>query len=365
MNIGVTGFMFWLWITGWICVLLLLALSWWGNRKRRRDIDRFGKQSVLYRVFTPDIWHSQQDHELSERGNQERQVRLIRRSLRRRRNSKLALFILAMICLVMAAGKPRWGNRQEEIFQEGIDLVLAVDSSFSMKAEDTAPNRLEKAKSEVAALLERITGNRVALIGFATTTRLHCPLTLDFRGLRSILDHSISLGPGTNLENAVQASLRLLATSEARGKAIVVISDGEHHEGDVQRAIETARSAGIRIFTLGVGTPEGGPIPESGDARDSYKKQNGELVWTRLEEEPLKTLSRETGGKYFRATAIESEIDALAEQINGLEKTEFSQTVTTRKEERFGIFIFLAIIFLALESVLGDYRRLHWERSDD
>ncbi len=148
-----------------------------------------------------------------------------------------------------------------------------------------------------------VTGS--GLVGFATTTRLHCPLTLDYRGLRSILDHSLSLGPGTDIEAAVTACLRVLKNSEARSRAIVIISDGEDHGGNIDKAIEMARSEGIRIYTVGIGTPEGGPIPEGDVGSGGYKKKNGELVWTKLDESTLVRMSDATEGRYFRVTPTE------------------------------------------------------------
>ncbi len=363
MEFGVSGTDWILWFAGWCSIFVVVVVIWIGGRKRHEDGERFGQMNVIYRTVTNALWKTSEDLENAGSGDPVHQVRLVRRALRSRRNVKMVFLVGAMVCLVIALGKPRWGMRQEEIYQRGIDIVLLVDTSESMKAEDIAPNRLEKARSEIASLLENLEGNRIALIGFASTTRLHCPLTLDFRGLRSILDNSLTLGQGTNVENAINEGLGLLTKSTARTKAMIILSDGEGHEGDIEKAIQSVRAAGVQIFGVGIGTPEGGPIPENDGQTpgDGYKKRNGELVWTKLDETTMIRLAKETDGAYYRATPSEQETTSIAAQIENMEKSEFSQTMTTRREDRFGIFIFLAIFLLAIEAALGDFRPIVWE----
>jgi Ca-activated chloride channel homolog len=362
MTFNAAGYQFWVWIAGWLLIPALAFLIWRGNRMSRRDAHEFGRYETLLRLMPEDIWKTPEDARQAASGDQRKTARLVRLALRRRKTIKSSLILCAMLFLIIGLGKPQWGARQEKVFKRGIDLVIAVDTSESMKAEDIAPSRMSKARSEIAALLDRLEGNRAALIGFATTTKLHCPLTLDFRGLKSILDNSLSYGIGTNIHNAIEEALKALKNSETKSKAILILSDGEGHTGDIENAIADARSAGVHIFALGVGTAEGGPIPEdSKDNTAAYKKYKGELVWTKLDETTLQQLAKETGGAYFKASDTELEADALAAQIENLEKTEFSQTMTTQKEDRFGIFLFIAIILLAIEAVLGDYGKTEWE----
>ncbi|MBN1550124.1 VWA domain-containing protein [bacterium] len=362
MELGLSGFGWIAWIFGWILVLCCLGVFWLGHKLRRRDIEKFGDVSIIYRMFANDIWQYTHDAEKAENGDQSLRIKRIRQALRRRRNLKIFLYVFAMLLIVIAMGKPRWGTRQEEVNKQGIDIVLAVDTSLSMKAEDIAPNRMTKAKSEIIAFLKELENNRVALVGFASTTRLHCPLTLDFRGMKSILNHSLSYGIGTNLENAVKESVRVFTNSKAQSKVIILLSDGEGHEGTLDKAINMAKSAGIAIYCIGIGTTEGGPIPEvTEEGLAGYKKDKGELVWTKLNEDNLMKLAAKTNGYYFRASDAETEAKYVADKIKQLEKTEFSQTYTTRKEEQFTIFLILAIYLLAVEAVLGDYGILRWE----
>lgn len=362
---GVQGWFEWLWYAAWLLVPACILLIWYGHRQRRRQGRRFSEIRLAYRTIDSGIWKSAADHRRSLSGSSEQNRRLIRNNLRFRSNIKAGLLVMALAMMVIALGRPQWGSRQEEIYQQGIDMVLCVDTSESMKAQDVAPSRLDKARSIISALLRELEGNRVGLVGFASTTRLHCPLTLDFRGLRNILDHSFSFGPGTDVEAAVAACVRVLESSDARSKAIVLISDGEDHGGDLDAAIEMARKQGIRIFTVGIGTPEGGPIPLGDGEADGYKKQNGELVWTRLEEDTMKQLAEATGGTYYRASATEMETLRLAGEIAGLEQSEFSQTVVTRREDQFGIFLLIAALLLAVEFALEPYGTIAWEDADE
>ncbi|MCD4655691.1 VWA domain-containing protein [bacterium] len=362
---GVHGVMKLIWTCSWFLVPVWLLLTWWSHKKRRLQGNLFGDQKLVYATVKSAIWKSKQDHIRARSGDPGQALRLIRGSVRRRENLRIFLITIALFAVAIALGRPQWGLRQEEIHQQGIDIVLCVDTSESMKAQDVAPGRLDKARSEIATLLTQLDGNRVGLVGFATTTRLHCPLTLDFRGLRSILDHSLSYGPGTDVEAAVVACKRILEGSDARTRAIVMISDGEDHGGDIDNAIDIARESGIRVFTLGVGTPEGGPIPLGKAENDGYKKKNGELVWTRLEEETMERLARETGGKYFPTTATETEAILLAQEIDKLEKSEFSQTMTTHREDHFGIFLLIAVLMIALEIAIESIGSITWEDADE
>jgi len=362
MEFGVTGFEQWIWITAWFAVPSIVFLLWWGEKKRKSDGKKLGQFNTIFRLVTDDIWKTGSDAQKARYGDQNIRTKAARLAFRKRRNIKSIFLVLAIVCMILAMGKPRWGAKQEKIYKQGIDLVLLVDTSKSMKAEDVAPSRLAKAKSEIAALLAQLENNRVGLVGFASTTKLHCPLTLDFRGLRSILEHSLTLGTGTNIEKAVLKALQVLKGSDVPSKAIIIISDGEGHEGDIDNVIQMAQNTNVNIFCLGIGTMEGGPIPEtSGNGSANYKKQHDKLVWTKLTETSLKKIAEETGGQYFRASDTEIEAKSLADEIKSMEKTRFSQTVTTRKDEQFGFFLILAILFLAIELCLGDFGSVTWE----
>ena len=362
---GVTGMMRVVWYLSWSLGPLWLVLTWWSHKRRQKQGQKFGEPRLTLATATSSIWKTESHLRQARSGKKETVVNLIRSSLRRRENMKTILVLLALIAISVALGRPQWGHRQEEVHQQGVDMVLCVDTSVSMKAQDVAPSRLDKARSEIGSLLAQLSGNRVGLVGFATTTRLHCPLTLDFRGLRSILDHSFSFGPGTDVEAAISACARVLESSDARTRVVLLISDGEDHGGNIDRAIDLANNANIKIFTLGIGTREGGPIPLGDKEDDGYKKVKDELVWTRLEDDVMRRLAAETGGEYFEASSTETEVLAITTAIDQLEKSEFSQTMTTRREDQFGWFLLLAAFLLALEIVFDPVGTIAWEDSSD
>jgi Ca-activated chloride channel homolog len=365
MSWGASGLNFFFWMGSLLIAIFIIVIVWIGRRMNKKDIQRFGYPPTLYRIFTNEIWKSHIDVNAMQTGGSIRTSKLIRQNLKKRRMLKDVLLFAALVLIIIASGRPQWGVRQEPVVQQGIDLVILLDTSESMKVEDVAPNRLAKAQSEISALLDSMQGNRVALIGFASTTRLHCPLTLDFRGLKSILMNSLSYGIGTDLEAAINEGLRVLRSSESKTKAFVVLSDGENHEGDLESAVQAVQQAGVRIFAIGIGTPEGGPIPEQAEnGEESYKKRNGELVWSRLDETTLQTITEATSGAFFRASGTETEALTLSNMIQQLEKTEFSQKVTTHQEERFGIFLIVAVLLMAVEAALGDFRRASFQEDE-
>ncbi|MBN1878997.1 VWA domain-containing protein [bacterium] len=349
------------WVVSWFLIPAFIFLVLWSHRRRIKNATRFGDLKLVLANLPDSIWKQPSDEIKNRSGDPAQRLRLIRRNLRYREISKVLMMMIALLAILTAMGRPQWGTRQEIVHQMGIDLVLCVDTSESMRAQDVAPDRLNKARSIINSLLSQLDGNRVGLVGFATTTRLHCPLTLDYRGLRSILDYCLTLGPGTDIEAAVAACLRVLQNSEARSRAIIIISDGEDHGGNIEKAIDMARSNGVRIYTVGVGTLEGSPIPEGDTGSQGYKKKDGELVWTKMEESVLVQLADKTGGRYFRASPEETEARILASEIRNLETTEFSQTMTTRQEDQFGIFLLLALLFLSMDCALDRIGTIRWE----
>lgn len=365
MEWGLQGVAKLMWQISWLGVpgfVLMLIASY---KRRKRLTKRFGEPHLLYSTIPDELWKYPDHAEKARSGNPFHRLQAIRQGFRNREILKSMLLTTALISLLTALGRPQWGTRQELLHQAGIDLVLCVDTSESMKAQDIAPNRIEKAASVIGSLLSELDGHRVGLVSFATTTRVHSPLTLDYRVIRSILEYSLTMGPGTDIEAALDASLKILQNSEVRSKAIVVISDGEDHGGNLERAIRNVKKAGVKVYTLGIGTSEGAPIPEGENNNEGYKRHNGELVWTKLEEDTLILLAESTGGRYFRSTPSETEARALASEIQNLEKTEFSQTVTTHREEQFGIFLLIAAFLLSLDTVLHRLGLIRWEVHDE
>lgn len=262
--------------------------------------------------------------------------------------------------LILALANPQVGTRLEEIKRQGIDLFVALDVSLSMKAEDIRPNRLDKAKRDVSSLLQRLAGDRVGLIVFAGDAYIQFPLTADYSAadlFLSAVDVDAVPRPGTMIGSAIELALRSFPSDVPTQKAIVVVSDGENTEGDVMGAVEQAVKAGVRVFTIGMGTLEGGPIPifGAGGRRLDYKRDAaGSIVLTRLDESMLQQIAVATGGTYRRATSGGSEVDDVYNSLSALEKTEFGAKQVTGYESVYRYPLALALVLLLVEFLLSE-----------
>jgi Ca-activated chloride channel family protein len=322
-----------------LLALPVLALALWGaSRARWRALARFAGGPVYAARFAQEA------------------------SPHRRAVKALSL-CLALAFGIVAAARPQWGAGTETISRRGIDLVLLVDTSRSMAAEDAAPSRLARAVREASLLLDALGGDRVALVTFAGKAALACPLTLDHEAVKLFLDEldteAVSV-PGTALADALAESVRALGPApapetEAKARAIVLLSDGEDHEGGLDQAAKGLRQAGILVYAIGIGTESGAPIPEPDGA---YKRDDaGKPITTRLDERPLRSLALETEGRYFRASTSEAEVQEIAVSLASLDAAGSTTSVKTRWEERFQIPLALALVALLVDTVLSDRRR--------
>ncbi len=276
-----------------------------------------------------------------------------------------SLLILAFFTFaVVALARPQWGARLETVHRRGVDIIAALDVSYSMNAEDVAPNRLEKAKSEIRSLMEKSAGDRIGLVGFSGAAVVQCPLTLDHGAVLLFLDAAtagMAPEPGTSLAAAIETATSAFVAKERKYKVLILFTDGEDLGGQVGRAIEKAKEAGAIIYAVGIGTPQGKPIPirdAKGDVAEYRKDPDGQIVISSLDERSLAEITDQTGGRYFRATASGNEIDALYQDISGLEKKELESRLQKNFEDRFQYPLALAIIFLAAECWLTERRRM-------
>jgi Ca-activated chloride channel family protein len=282
---------------------------------------------------------------------------------RRRQVIKLLLLIVGVSLLLTGLLRPRWGFHWEEIKRKGVDLLVAIDVSESMLAEDIKPSRLERAKREVTDLVNMLRGDRVGLIAFAGAAFLECPLTLDYGAFKIFLDYlDTELIPvqGTALGEAMQTAIRSFPTDRRASKALILITDGEDHLGEAETAAQAAKEKGIRIFTIGIGSEDGAPIPRRGGAGDFKKDRKGQLVMSRLHETTLQKISLTTGGSYVRSVSGDMDLKKIYEE-EIREKMEAGELKSTKKrhwEERFQWFLFGSILLFVLEAILPDRRRL-------
>lgn len=275
---------------------------------------------------------------------------------------KQAFFLGALACMILAAADPQVGTRLEEVKREGIDLFVALDVSLSMKSEDVKPNRLEKAKRDVSSLLQKLSGDRVGLIVFAGDAFVQFPLTSDYSAadlFLSAVDVDAVPVPGTVISSAIELALKSFETDLPTQKAIVVVTDGENTEGDILGAVEDAKKAHVRVYTIGMGTPEGTPIPiynAQGQQVDYKHDESGNIVLSKLDEATLEQIASSTGGTYRRATSGGNEIDEVYKELETLGKTEFGAKQIAGYESRYQYPLALAVVLLLVEVLLSERR---------
>ncbi len=275
---------------------------------------------------------------------------------------KQLLVLSSLFCLILTIANPQVGTRIEEVKREGIDLFVALDVSLSMKSEDIRPSRLEKAKRDISELLRRLSGDRVGMIVFAGDAFVQFPLTADYAAadlFLSAIDVDAVPIPGTMIGSAIEVALKSFSKDAPTKKAIVVVSDGENTEGDVMGSVEDAKKAGVRIYSVGMGTSDGGPIPvynQNGDRTDYKRDQSGSIVLSKLDETMLQQIASTTGGTYHRATSGGNEIGDIFKELSSLEKVEFGTKQVTGYETRYQYPLVFAILFLIFDLMLSAKR---------
>jgi len=318
-------------------ILAIVIFYLWTVRRRRRLIERFADKTVIARI-TPAV------------------------SIRRKVIKALMLIGAASLAL-FALARPEWGFEWQEVKRSGLDILIAIDVSKSMLAKDVKPNRLERSKFAVKDLVKKLNGDRVGLIAFAGTAFLQCPLTIDYNGFLLALDDlntSIIPRGGTSIPSAIREAMSAFQGGDKKYKVLIIITDGENFEGDALKAAEEASAAGIKIYCVGVGTPDGDIIPiTSDDGRRAYlADRSGNVVKTKLDEDILKQLAISTGGSYVRATQAEFGLTLLYEKsISRLERRDIESKMRKKYEERFQIFLAAAIILLLIEPIISERKR--------
>lgn len=283
-----------------------------------------------------------------------------------RRAVKSLLIFAALFAVIVAAARPQWGTRLEPIERKGVDVVVVLDTSLSMAADDIAPSRIDQARNQIDALIEKLAGNRVALVTFAGQATLTCPLTLDHTAVRLFLE-TVEIEtmqvPGTAMADALRLAVRAFGDDERpgeeRGRAVILFSDGEDHEGGTEDVLDEVEQGGIVVHAVGCGSTRGGPIPlrdESGVVVGYKKDREGKVVTTRLDEGVLEQLALGSGGRYHRATSAGAEVEEIVQALTSLDAREYGAVLRTRYEERFQVPLGIAVILLLAETVLGDRR---------
>ncbi|MGA9408791.1 MAG: VWA domain-containing protein [Bacteroidota bacterium] len=324
----------------WLALVpITVALFWFVGRKRREAKGKFSSSGMF--------------------------ERLAGESSRAKRAVKSLLLLAAITFIIVGLANPQVGIRQEEVKQEGVDIFIALDVSLSMKAEDVKPNRLAKAKYEISNLINRLGGDRIGLIVFSGESYVQFPLTTDYSAADMFLDavdvESVPT-PGTAIGSAVKQAMNSFNWNAPTKKVLIIITDGENNEGDAIAQAEEAGKKGVLIYTIGMGSPDGAPIPiydANGKQVDFKRDRAGNVVLTKLDEATLEKIATLGNGKYFRGSNSQDELDAIYKEVNALQKSEFGTKQFTDFDDQFQYFIAIALILLVIEVFLSD-KKIAW-----
>lgn len=301
-----------------LVIVYLLAVG-----RRRRLVARFGNPGLL-RELMPDF----------SRG---------------RIRFKAVLFIAAYTLLVFAAARPQFGSKLREEHSRGVEMMLVVDVSNSMMAEDFEPNRLERTKYAIGKLFEGLQQERVGLVVFAGEPKVQLPITSDYRMAQAFakrISPSLVGEQGTAIGRALEQAMLSFSSQSEQSRVIVLVTDGENHEDDAVEAARKAAEQGIRIYTIGIGTPEGAPIQIDGDF---IKDENGEMVVSKLDEAMLEQIASITGGAYVRATKQSIGLEEIVKSIDEMEKSDLATVRFEEYNEQYQYPLAAALVLLVLD----------------
>ena len=277
----------------------------------------------------------------------------------RRDTAKFIIYMVAVVLIVFSLARPQFGSKLKEVKREGIELMLAVDVSNSMLAEDFAPNRLERTKYSIARLLEGLHQDRVGLVVFAGDAYVQLPITSDYLTARNFVQRvspTMVSKQGTAIGAAIDLAANSFSSQSEGSRAIILITDGENHEDNPIAAAKRAAEQGIKIYAIGIGTPEGAPIRLNGDF---IRDDNGELVVSKLDESTLREVALSTDGAYIRSTEKSMGLAEIIEKIKQTEQSEFTTVQFEEYDERYQYLLAVALALLLLDSVVLTKRNRH------
>lgn len=321
-------------LLAFILLPALLLFVIWATRRRQAALARLGDLPLIKRLSATVNW--------------------------RGRRWQTRLWFLALMLLLIALARPQWGSEVQVVEQEGIQVMVALDVSQSMLAEDLKPNRLARAKQEIADLMARLDGDEVGLVLFSGASFIQFPLTSDYDTARAFLDNAqpgIISRPGTVIGEAIDTAMAGFDSLRNNQKVILIMTDGEDHQTEPITKAQKAADEGVIIYTIGFGSPQGEPIPEynrQGEMRGYKKDQQGNIILSKLDEVTLQEIAQTTNGSYFRAQASGSELDALVSQLDTLQTGRLESRFQTQKIERFQLFLLPAIIALLISELIPE-----------
>lgn len=267
---------------------------------------------------------------------------------------RLTLFSFGFFFFVIGLSRPQIGAKLKEHETKGAEIMIVLDVSNSMLAEDYSPNRLERAKLAISRLVDKLRDDRIGLIVFAGNSFVQLPITTDYVSakmfLNSISTESVPV-QGTAIGEAIGTAMRSFSAQSEKSRAIIIITDGENHEDDPVEAARQAAEMGVKVFAVGVGSPEGKPIPMDGEL---LKDKDGSIVVTRLDETVLKEVAAAGNGAYVRAGNSEFGLNPIIDDLRRMEDEKYSSVVFEEYDEQFMYFLAIALLFFVIEMLIGD-----------
>lgn len=299
------------------------------RRMKHKSLRRFGNLSVISRLM-PEVSKS-------------------------RPVVKFILVCLALTAIIFAIAGPRSGSKLKEVKRKGVEIMIALDVSNSMLAQDIKPSRLEKAKMAISKMVDKLRNDKIGLIVFAGDAYMQVPITTDYSATKMFLETintDVVPKQGTAIGSAIDLAMNSFDPQSEKNKALIIITDGENHEGNaVEFAKEAFRKKGIFVHTIGIGSPEGKPIPIQGRA-EFKRNEQGQIIMSKLDETTLKQIAAAGRGSYIRAGNITAALDALFDEINQMEKQEFETEIYAEYEPQFEIPVAIALILLFIDLLI-------------
>jgi len=271
---------------------------------------------------------------------------------------KFVLQLIAFSAGVIMLSRPQFGSKIEDVKKQGVEVIIALDVSNSMLAEDIQPDRLTRAKQAISRLVDNLDNDKIGLIVFAGDAYIQIPITTDYISAKmflSAINPNIVPKQGTAIGAAINLGVRSFSPGEGKSKAMIIITDGENHEDDPVKDAEDASKAGIVIHTIGIGSTDGVPIPLIINGRKDYLKDvDGNIVVTKLDEEILKKIALSTNGNYVRASNSNIGLDEIYDQIKKMKKQDLESTMYTEYNDQFQIFAAIALFLLIVDFIIMD-----------
>ena len=312
----------------------LIAFFWYSRIQRKKALALFGQKEILS-VLMPNVSSG-------------------------RPVLKFIILMFALTSIIIGLARPQFGSKLRTEKRKGIELIIALDVSNSMMAEDIQPNRLERAKRAISQLVDKLSNDKIGLIVFAGEAYTQLPITADYVSAKLFLNSiSPSIVPtqGTAIGAAIELGVKSFTPQFVGSKAMIIITDGENHEDDPVSAAKAAAEQGIVIYTIGMGLPQGGPIPDFSNGTKTYRKdRQGNTIVTKLDEGMLQKIAEAGKGAYVRANNAQVGLDNLFDEVNKMEKTELETQTYADYDDKFQYFIGLGFFLIILDFLILDRR---------